>query len=147
MTQLTEHFTLAEFTTSQNAARMGIDNTPTGAQRENVERMAATMEKVRTLLGNKPIMISSGYRNPQVNAACGGSPTSSHMSGLACDFTCPSFGTPLKICQFLMPHMQELGIDQLIHEFDSWVHLGLSASAPRMMALTINNTGTHPGIA
>lgn len=146
-TNLTEHFTLEEFTASQNAARMGIDNTPSGQEMENVKRMAETMEKVRTILGAKPILISSGYRNPQVNAMCGGSSTSAHMSGLACDFTCPGFGTPKDICRALEPHMKDLGIDQLIYEFNSWVHLGLSINPPRMMAMTINNTGTHPGIA
>jgi hypothetical protein len=41
--------------------------------------------------------------------------------------------------------MRELGIDQLIHEFNTWVHLGLSAGEPRHMALTIDNRGTHHG--
>jgi hypothetical protein len=145
--QLTKNFTLSEFTDSQTAARKGLDNTPTGQNLENVRRTAETMEKVRALLGDKPILISSGYRSSKVNAAVGGSKSSAHMSGLAVDFSCPGFGTPKHICKTLASHMRELGIDQLIHEYDTWVHLGLSAGAPRHMAMTIDTKGTRTGFA
>ncbi len=149
MTELTPHFTLEEFTDSQTAARMGINNVPpAGSQeRKNLQRTAEVMEKVRTLLGDKPILISSGYRSPQVNAAVGGSKSSAHMSALACDFSCPGYGTPKAICKHLHSHMKALGIDQLIHEYDTWVHLGLSAGEPRHQALTIDNKGTRSGFA
>jgi zinc D-Ala-D-Ala carboxypeptidase len=147
MTKLTPNFTLAEFTDSQTAARKGILNVPSeGTQaHENLRRTAEVMEQVRTILGDRPILISSGYRNPKINSLVGGSKNSHHMSGLAVDFTCPSFGTPLEICQALEPHMKELGIDQLIHEYATWVHLGLSASAPRHMTLTIDKKGARHG--
>jgi hypothetical protein len=69
------------------------------------------------------------------------------MSGLACDFSCPGFGTPRAICKHLHSHMKALGIDQLIHEFDTWVHLGLSAGEPRHMTLTIDTRGARSGFA
>ena len=146
---LSPHFTLAEFTDSQTAARKGLNNVPAAGsqERKNLTRTAEVMEQVRTILGDKPILVSSGYRSPQVNAAVGGSKSSAHMSGLAVDFSCPGFGSPKQICRKLEPHMKTLGIDQLIHEYDSWVHLGLSASAPRAMALTIDNKGTRSGFA
>jgi zinc D-Ala-D-Ala carboxypeptidase len=149
MTKLTEHFTLEEFTDSQTAARKGIHNVPPAGSQElkNIRLTAETLEQVRTLLGDKPILVSSGYRSPQVNAAVGGSKSSAHMSGLAVDFSCPGFGTPRAICKKLEPHMKALRVDQLIHEFDTWVHLGLSAGPPRAMALTIDNKGTRSGFA
>ena len=147
MTQLTPHFSLSEMTDSQTAARRGIHNVPAlgSPERANLERTAQTMEEVRTILGDKPILISSGYRSPAVNSAVGGSKSSAHMSGLAVDFSCPGFGTPLQICRKLHPHMRDLGIDQLIHEYDTWVHLGLTAGAPRHQALTIDSKGTRTG--
>jgi zinc D-Ala-D-Ala carboxypeptidase len=149
MTQLTPNFTLEEFTDSQTAARRGLNNVPppSSHERKGIQRTAEVMEKVRTLLGDKPILVSSGYRSPPVNAAVGGSKNSAHMSGLAVDFSCPGFGTPKQICKKLEPHMKALGVDQLIHEYDTWVHLGLSASAPRHMAMTIDNRGTRNGFA
>ena len=147
MNKLTDHFTLEEFTDSQTAARRGIDNTPTAHEMKYLLHTAETMEKVRALLGDKPILISSGYRNHWVNSAVGGSKNSAHISGLAVDFTCPGFGTPLDICKELEPHMVELKIDQLIYEFETWVHLGLAGLAcdPRHMTLTIDNQGTRHG--
>jgi zinc D-Ala-D-Ala carboxypeptidase len=144
---LTPNFTLAEFTDSQTAARRGIPNVPPASsqERQNLQRTAEVMEQVRTILGDHPVLISSGYRSPAVNKAVGGSTNSAHMSGLAVDFSCPGFGTPKQICKKLAPHMRELGVDQLIHEFDTWVHLGLSASAPRHMAMTIDNRGARNG--
>lgn len=149
MTNLTPHFTLEEFTDSQTAARKGLHNIPSTDSLEyrNLHRIAETMEKVRTILGDKPILISSGYRSPQVNRLVGGSKSSKHINGLAADFSCPGFGTPLQICKRLEPHMKELEIDQLIHEYDTWVHLGLSNSGPRHMALTIDKKGTRSGFA
>jgi zinc D-Ala-D-Ala carboxypeptidase len=148
-TQLTPHFTLEEMTDSQTAARKGLNNVPPASsqERRNLQRTAEVMEQVRGLLGEKPVLISSGFRSPQVNAAVGGSKTSAHMSGLAVDFSCPGAGTPIAICKKLEPHMKTLGVDQLIHEYDTWVHLGLSASAPRHMAMTIDNKGTRNGFA
>jgi hypothetical protein len=149
MTALTKNFTLEEFTDSQTAARKGLHNVPTAhsQERKNLQHIAETMEKVRVLLGDKPILISSGYRSLAVNAAVGGGKNSAHMSGLAVDFSCPGFGTPKQICKMLEPHMKELGVDQLIHEYNTWVHLGLSASAPRHMAMTIDTKGTRAGFA
>lgn len=145
---LSPHFSLSEFTVSETAARRGLNNQPATQQHyDNLKRTAETMEKVRTILGNKPIIVTSGYRSPEVNTAVGGASSSAHCSGLACDFSCPGAGTPLDICRVLEPHMAELGIDQLIWEYDSWVHMGLSAGAPRNMACTIDNNGFRTGFA
>ena len=147
--QLTPNFTLEEFTHSQAAARMGVNNVPLDNSDEfkNIQRTAEVMEKVRVLLGSNPIIVSSGYRSPKVNSVVGGSKNSAHVHGLAVDFTCPIFGSPAAICKALHPHMKELGIDQLIHEYKTWVHLGLNVGAPRHMALTIDNSGTRSGFA
>jgi zinc D-Ala-D-Ala carboxypeptidase len=151
MTKLTPNFTLEEFTHSQTAARRGMLNVPPlgSPERANLQRTAEVMEEVRKLLGDKPVLISSGYRSPQVNKAVGGSKGSAHMHALAADFSCPSFGTPLQICKALHPHMRKLGVDQLINEFppDGWVHLGLTAGEPRHMALTIDTRGVSTGFA
>ena len=77
----------------------------------------------------------------------GGSKNSAHTHGLAADFTSPGFGSPLSICKALEPHIDELEIDQLIHEFATWVHLGLRATdmRPRHQTLTIDKDGARSG--
>lgn len=43
------------------------------------------LEALRRKLGNKPILVTSGYRSPEHNAAVGGAPRSKHMLGEAAD--------------------------------------------------------------
>lgn len=123
--QLTQDFSLAEFTYSQYAERHGINNTPNDYELANIINITAPKtQKIRDLLG-KPMLITSGYRCYSLNRAVGGSATSDHMSGLAIDFLSPRFGTPKEIAQFLQKHVQELGINQLIYE-GTWVHVGFA---------------------
>lgn len=136
---LTPHFTLAEFTDSQTAARLGIDNTPPAPVIDALRKTAQMLEQVRALLG-KPVFISSGYRSPQVNRAAGGSANSAHMLGCAADFFCPSFGSPLEVCREIA--QSDIAYDQLIHEFRAWVHIAWSPQ-PRRMVLTIDGAGTR----
>lgn len=133
--QLSEHFTLEELSFSEAAARLGIDNSAATAEIENLIRTATTMESIRTLLGAMPINVHSGYRSPQVNRAVGGVDSSAHCRGLACDFVCPAFGTPLEVARTILSSAIEY--DQLIREY-GWVHIGLAqAGMPaRREALT-----------
>jgi zinc D-Ala-D-Ala carboxypeptidase len=145
--QLSTHFTLAEFTASQWAARAGIENEPGPVELENLKRLAMTMEMVRYALG-APILITSGYRCPEVNRHVGGSSTSMHVQGLAADFIAPGFGTPYQVAQKLLS-VEAIKFDQLIHEYGRWVHLGLAVTGkePRLQALSIFSPGRYlPGI-
>ena len=63
---LTEHFTLDELTSSETAERNGWDNTPNETELANLKRLALFLEDIKTALGGKPIMVSSGYRGKQV---------------------------------------------------------------------------------
>jgi zinc D-Ala-D-Ala carboxypeptidase len=148
-TPLSPHFTLEEFTVSTTAAQCGIDNTPTAEARLNLEQLAMVMEQVRKICSGAPITITSGYRCEELNKACGGASNSAHMTGMACDFIVPGFGTPLSVCKAVEPYMKALGIDQLIHEYNDWTHLAIAVpvDAARCQSLTINNSGTTTGFA
>lgn len=137
--QLSLHFTLDEFTHSQTAARLGIDNDPPIDVLKNLQRTAQGLELVRTFLGG-PIMVSSGYRSPEVNAAVGGSKNSQHLTGQAVDFTCPSYGLPYQIVAALQT--SDIPYDQVICEFGRWVHISFS-DLNRKVALIIDQTGTR----
>ncbi|MBL8425250.1 MAG: DUF882 domain-containing protein [Candidatus Accumulibacter phosphatis] len=144
---LSEHFTLEELVASQTAARKGIDNTPGVTAMRNLKSLADVLEEVRVLLGGVSIIVSSGYRSPALNAAVGGSEKSAHMQGLAADFTAPKFGTVLQTARKIAA--SGIAYDQLIHEYGSWVHIGLTAPGvkPRRQNLSIfQGTGYLPGI-
>lgn len=131
--RLSQHFTLAEMIASQEAARRGIDNTPTPEVLEALKETCAQMEKVRALLG-KPILVSSGYRCPALNEAIGGWKYSAHMTGRAVDFICPRVGSPYDVCKAI--EASDIEYDQLIHEFGAWTHISF-ARALRRNSLTI----------
>jgi hypothetical protein len=120
--QISEHFTLEELSFSEAAARRGTDNTPSAVVIVNLRLVAAVMERIRTLLGNRPIVVHSGYRSAEVNRAVGGVETSAHCLGLACDFVCPAFGTPAEAALVILK--SDIDYDQLILEY-GWVHIGL----------------------
>ena len=123
--QITRDFSLAEFTHSQYAERHNINNTPSDYELANIINITAPKaQKIRDLL-NKPMLITSGYRCYSLNRAVGGSLTSDHLGGLAIDFIAPQFGTPKEVAKFLQKYVQDLGINQLIHE-GTWVHVGFA---------------------
>lgn len=144
--KLTEHFYLDEFLISETAERFGIDNTPNKEQLANILATATDMERVREALGNRIITVSSGFRSERLNRAVNGSKTSYHMEGLAVDFVCRSFGTPLQICHALAG--SALMFDQLIHEYGRWVHIGFPRKGEpyRRQLLTIDSSGVRVGL-
>ena len=142
---LSPHFTLAELTVSDTAARRGIANEPPPDVVQALKRTALGLEAVRVRLGGAPVIVTSGYRSLELNRAIGSKDTSQHVKGEASDFIVPRFGTPSEIVAAL----RDSGIeyDQLILEFAGtgrgWVHCSFS-SAPRHQALMIDEQGTRP---
>jgi hypothetical protein len=124
-TTVTANFHLAEFIVSDTATRLGLDNTPDAASYANlINVLIPGMQAVRDLL-QVPVIIKSGYRGRNLNAAVRGSPSSQHCTGNAADFIAPGFGSTRMICVHLVKHMATLKFDQLIHE-GSWVHISFS---------------------
>jgi zinc D-Ala-D-Ala carboxypeptidase len=119
---LSPHFTLAEFTASDTALARRIDNTLPEELEGNARDTCEMMEKIRSRLLGCPVLISSGYRSPQLNEKVGGKRTSDHLRAMAVDFTCPSFGSPREVCLALVPALNEIEIGQLIYE-GTWVHV------------------------
>ena len=141
--KLSEHFELSEFTRSETAANLGIDNTPNLEIIANLTKTASMLlEPARVLLGNKSIRVTSGYRCLALNRAIRSLDTSAHVRGMAADFVCPDFGTPLEICRVLEG---KLPYDQLIFEFGSWVHIAWDPRQRGQM-LTIDASGTRFGL-
>lgn len=145
---LSPHFALDEFVVSETAARHGLDNSPNAEQLENLRLLARMLESVRVVLNEKPIIVTSGYRSPAVNALVKGSANSAHMSGLAADFISPGFGDPLAVCRAI--EGSNVSFDQLILEFFTgpgrgWTHFGVGGQWRRQV-WTINSQGVRAGI-
>jgi len=141
--KLSPNFTLAELTQSETAARLGLDNTPSKDVEANLVRLARMLEEVRRVLG-RPIMVNSAYRSIEVNKAIGSKPTSQHCNGCAADIRVPGL-TPNDIVKEILK--TNIEFDQLIREFDSWVHISIPnkfADKPRKQVLIIDKSGTRP---
>lgn len=122
---LSPHFSLDELTHSETAQRRNINNTPSVEVLANLTRLAKVLEVIRIRLGYNPLIIHSGYRSPELNAAIGGTPTSAHCHGLAADFVCPGYGSPYGVAKAISetPDLMSL-LQQLIHEW-SWIHVAI----------------------
>lgn len=136
---LTSHFTLDEMIVSQVAARKGLDNTPAQPIIDNLRMLCTTLEQVRTLLA-APIIISSGYRSEHVNQLVGGAAGSQHVQGLAADFTVRGL-SPRDTARLIST--SSIAFDQLILEFDRWVHLSVTRGVPRRQVLTLLEGGGY----
>ncbi len=130
--QLSEHFSLDEFTLSQTAVRNGILNVPDEFAINNLKALSTNLlEPLRKTL-NKEIHISSGYRSHRVNKLVGGAKESQHIYGMAADISAKGMSTE-ELYQFIKS--SGLSFDQLIQEFDRWVHVSYSISKNRNQCL------------
>lgn len=127
---ITPNFRLSELVHSNTAKRLGLSNKPNIQHEANLKESVINLWQPARDILDKPMIINSGYRSPEVNRAVGGSKTSAHSIGFAIDFVSPSFGNTRMIADKLSKEFKSKGIkfDQLILEFpdsmSSWIHLG-----------------------
>lgn len=130
--QLSRNFTLYEFCFSETAARMGKKIEPDEKVIHNLTALCIhVLQPIRDKL-DKPIRITSGYRPKWLNEAIKGSKTSQHIEGKAADIQVYGVSTE-ELFQFIKRNIHEY--DQLIQEFDSWVHISWNGCNNRNMAL------------
>lgn len=139
--KLSPNFSLDEFTKSDTADRIGDANAPTPAHLENLRRAAEGMEQVRRILGGRAIIVTSGYRNPRVNKAVGGVPTSAHAQGHAIDFhhaTLTDYEAARRLRDAAARPAEQFRFDQLIYEKGRCVHISFD---PRMRGQVLSQPG------
>ena len=143
---MTPHFSLEEFTQSDTADRLGIDNDLPIELHDNARKTLEMMDRIRYHI-DAPITITSGYRCEALNRAVGSKSGSDHTLAFAVDFKAPKAGTPFEIAASLAPVIKIIGIGQLILEFGTWVHV--STRIPDKLinrVITIDKTGVRAGI-
>lgn len=138
--KLSKYVSLSEVVHSDNAKRLGIDNTPTPEHLENLKTLSVEVfDKVREWVGG-PLFISSGYRSKALNDATpGSSATSDHSIGCAFDLDCDRYGGKKnsEIFHFIKDHLE---FKQLIWEFGNtsepdWVHVSFKKGANKKQIL------------
>ena len=120
-----KYFSLGEMTRSDTARRLGIDNTPSDSIKKNLTLfIEKVLDPIREDWGS-PIIVSSGYRCPELNKAVGGVKTSGHMYGFCADLQVK--GDLRKFSNFVIEWMKEhqMKFDQIIWEKSgnvTWLH-------------------------
>ena len=135
---LSEHFSLAELTHTDHRT---LDNTPNAGEIQNLRRLAAFLELVKTQLGGRPVMVNSAFRSKAVNDAVGSKDTSQHRLGCAADIRVPGM-TPDAVVKAITA--SGLPFDQCIREFDSWTHISIPNAPdayPRKMVFILDKAG------
>jgi len=138
---LSANFKLSELIKSETATRLDIDNTPNDEQIESLRLLCENiLQPVRDHFG-KPVKISSGFRCSALNQATGGSATSDHCRGQACDFEIDGVPNP-ELAGWIETNLK---YTQLILEFwvpggddpnAGWVHASFNPENLKGQSLT-----------
>lgn len=116
--KLSQNFNLDEFTFSRTALKLGIENEPDQEVIENLQRLVDNvLQPLRNDVG--ALIVTSGYRSPQLNGAIGGVSNSQHVKGEAADIISPKLSSE----ELFLIISMEYKTDQLIQEFGRWIHV------------------------
>ncbi len=114
------NFTISELIKSNEAINHNINNMPGVNELDNLLNLICyCLQPIRDKL-NRPMIITSGYRCPEVNMLVHGKSNSQHLKGQAADFVVQGIA-PAE----LIKKISAMGIeyDQIINEYDRWVHI------------------------
>lgn len=137
----TLNFKMSELIHSDTAVRNNINNMPDINSLDCMLNLITfVLQPLRQKIG-KPMIINSGYRNYQVNKLVGGAvdkngnPTSQHCKGQAVDFIINGM-RPASIIDFIK--RSGIEYDQLINEYDKWVHISFVKGKNRKQCFKIS---------
>ena len=147
--QLSKHFTLSEMEKSQTAVRKGISNKAGSGEIKNLTDLCyEVLEPVRIKF-DKPVIITSGYRSPELCEAIGSKATSHHAKGQAVDFEIAGVSN-LQVALWIQNNCD---FDQLILEFwkegepnSGWVHCSFKEGSNRKQVLTYDGSSYKNGL-
>lgn len=114
------NFKMSELIYSETAIKENINNMPDINSLDNMlDLIVYCLQPVRDLI-KKPMIITSGYRNSQVNKLVGGANNSGHLTGRCADIHVNGM-TAKELYNFI----KKSGVKyrQCILENNSWVHL------------------------
>jgi hypothetical protein len=150
--KVSENFSLTELTYSDTAVRLGLKNEPTDEILRNLQKVCQfILEPIRNHFEN-PVVITSGFRSPELCLAVGSTIKSSHTRGEAVDMEI--FGIANReVAEWVV---RNLDFDQVILEFyeegipnSGWVHVSYCEGSNRkqyLKAYRKNNLIVYEGM-
>ena len=126
---MSKYFSLKELIASTEAYKRKIDNTPGEEEKEHLEELMEFLDGIRGAWGS-PLIVTSGYRCPQLNEAVGGSKKSAHQTGYAVDCV-PANNKKKKFFEFCKEYLKSRDFDELLFEKNNsgsiWIHIALKS--------------------
>ena len=126
---MSKYFSLKELIASTEAYKRKIDNTPGEEEKEHLEELMEFMDGIRSTWGSA-IIVTSGYRCPELNEAIGGSKKSAHQAGYAVDCV-PANNKKKKFFEFCKEYLKDRDFDELLFEKNNsgsiWIHIALKS--------------------
>ena len=123
-----KYFSITELTQSVTAKRYGIDNTPSDDIKKKLTLfIEKVLDPIREDWGG-PIIVSSGYRCPELNRAVGGAKTSGHQYGYCADLQVKGGMKKIReLANFIFEWMKDhkMKFDELLFEHSggvTWLH-------------------------
>lgn len=127
---MAKYFKKSEFLYSTTALKHKIDNKPqTQDVENNINELMEFLDDVRVKWGSA-ILVTSGYRCPQLNELVGGVKTSGHQIGSAADLV-PANNKKREFYNFMIEYLKDKEFDELLLEGNGkgsiWVHFSLKS--------------------
>ena len=114
------NFKISELIKSEIAIKNNINNMPDMKSLDNLlDLIFYCLQPIRNII-KQPMIITSGYRCNKLNCLVNGSKNSQHLFGCAADFVVENYSVN-KIIYMIKESNVEF--DQLINEYDNWVHI------------------------
>ena len=133
------YFSISELTASATAQREGIDNRPTESAYHLLHVLVEQLlDPIREAWG-EPIVVSSGYRCPELNALVGGAKHSHHLLGCAADLIAGNRDDHRRLFQLIQQMQREgkIRFTQLIAEDHyRWIHISYVPSDLKCQVLS-----------
>ena len=155
--RLSEHYTLGELCKTSVNSLDG--NIPSHEDIENLKRLCPWLEELRftynslyclkpgedyeTSKNVEPVIITSGYRSPEVNRCVGGAYSSNHLTGCAVDIRCTGVEQAIRYAAILldMADDRQEDFDELLIERNRkghyWVHFAVRPKENRRKTMFI----------
>ena len=129
------NFKISELIKSDTAIKNNINNMPDINSLDNLlDLIFYCLQPIRDKI-KKPMIITSGFRSNLVNKLVKGVSNSQHLKGQAADFIINGM-TPAQIIEKIKTY--NIDFDQLINEYDRWVHVSYNKNNNRRQILKIN---------
>ena len=140
------YFTFEALTDSKSHPQLVIKNRFDSQKYINAgKRLSKLLESIRHILGNKPITVNSGFRNPALNLAVGSKAKSSaHLRFEACDIV--PINMSIDDAFYILIKAKEDGLlpdlRKVLQE-GSWLHVEVSMGAGDYRGFFVSKDGNN----